>query len=263
MKKILALLGLSLAIGLGGCSEKKATEQNTQNAEGASSDKVYRVAMNAAFAPFQWVRTDGKIIGFEIDLVDAMAKEGNFKVEYVNTPWDTLFATLPSGDNDILSSAITITEDRKQAMDFSEPYFEIKQVILVPKGKNVQSIEDIKNLNKVAVTTGTSADAVAQKTLGKTSNKIARFESLPLVLKEVENGGADVAISDSAVVSNYIKNNSDKGFTIVQIQDSAPEFYGMAVRKGDTETLKMVNEALAKVKASGEYDKIYNQYFAQ
>lgn len=260
MKKLFAAFAVGTAFLLAACGQSTDAKKAE---EGQSSDKTYRVAMNAAFAPFQWIDSDGKIIGFEIDLMDEMAKEGNFKVQYINTPWDGIFATLASGDNDVLSSAITITEDRKKTMDFTDPYFEIKQVILVPAGKNVSTPEDLKKLNKIAVTTGTSADFVAQKILGKTSPKIARFESLPLVLKEVEGGGADAAISDSAVVAHYIKNNPNKGFTVIETEGFDQEYYGMAVQKGDTATLNMLNAALKKVKENGKYEEIYNKYFAK
>ena len=262
MKKLLGALTVSAAFLLAACGQSQTDAQKSEG-DTQNTDKTYRVAMNAAFAPFQWIDADGKIIGFEIDLMDEMAKEGNFKVQYVNTPWDGIFATLASGDNDILSSAITITDDRKKTMDFTDPYFEIKQVILVPEGKDVSTPEDLKKLNKIAVTTGTSADFVAQKILGKTSSKIARFESLPLVLKEVEGGGADAAISDSAVVSHYVKNNPNKGFKIIETQGFEQEYYGMAVKKGDTQTIEMLNAALKKVKDSGKYDEIYKKYFAQ
>ncbi|QEY26050.1 basic amino acid ABC transporter substrate-binding protein [Neisseria zalophi] len=241
--------------------------QNTDNKEaasnGAASEKVYRVATNAEFAPFESMDADNKINGFDIDLLNAMAKAGNFKVEYKHQPWDSIFPALTNGDADILLSAVTITDERKQTMDFSDPYFEISQVILVQKGKSIKSVEDLKQAEKVGVVTGQTGDFAASKILGNDSPKIARFKSLPLVIKELENGGLDAVVSDSAVVGNYIKNNNDKGFTMVAVPDFEVEHYGMAVRKDDTETLNMLNEALKKVRENGEYDQISDQYFAK
>ncbi|MDO1510305.1 MULTISPECIES: basic amino acid ABC transporter substrate-binding protein [unclassified Neisseria] len=255
MKKWIAAAVACSALALGACGGKGETAANT--------DKVYRVAMNAEFAPFESMDSANNIEGFDVDLVNALAKAGNFKVEYKHQPWDSLFPGLSNGDADILASAVTITDERKQTMDFSEPYFEITQVILVPKGKDINSVEDLKQVKKVGVVTGQTGDFAASKILGSNNSKISRYETLPLVVKELENGGLDAVISDSAVIGNYIKNNSDKGFSMVAVPDFEVEHYGLAVRKGDTATQTMLNEALKKVRESGEYDKIYDKYFAK
>ncbi len=258
---------LAAAVALSACQPNTASAPAASDASAppatSSEEKVYSVAMNANFPPFESVDSDGKIHGFDVDLMDAMAKADNFKVRYKNQPWDGIFATLKGGENDILISGITITDERKQTMAFSDPYFEVKQVILVPKGQNITSVNDLNNLEKVGVTTGTTGDLAAQKILGVTSPKIARFESLPLVIKEIENGGVQAMVSDSAVVGHYIKNNSDRGFTMVEVPDFEVEQYGIAVRQEDTELLKTLNDALKKVRDSGEYDAIYSKYFAK
>lgn len=258
MKKWIAAAIACSALALGACGG-----QSSGSAETPAGGKVYRVATNAEFAPFESMDAGNKIEGFDIDLLNAMAQAGNFKVEYKHQPWDSLFPALGNGDVDILLSAITITDERKQTMDFTDPYFEITQVILVQKGKNIRSVEDLKNAQKVGVVTGQTGDFAASKILGSSSPKIARFESLPLVIKELENGGLDAVISDSAVVGNYVKNNGDKGFSMVAVPDFEVEHYGMAVRKGDTATLDMLNAALAKVRENGEYEKVQNKYFAK
>ncbi|MFC3875108.1 basic amino acid ABC transporter substrate-binding protein [Neisseria musculi] len=259
MKKWIASAIACSALALSACGGQSSGSAQT----GADAAKVYHVATNAEFAPFEFMNASNQISGFDIDLLNAMSQAGNFKVEYRHQPWDSIFPALTNGDVDILVSAITITDERKQTMDFTNPYFEIKQVILVQKGKNIQSVEDLKKAQKVGVVTGQTGDFAASKILGNNSPKIARFESLPLVIKELENGGLDAVISDSAVVGNYIKNNGDKGFSMVAVPDFETENYGMAVRKGDTATLNMLNDALAKVRENGEYDKIQSKYFAQ
>ena len=85
--------------------------------------------------------------------MNAMAKAGEFKVEFKHQPWDSLFPALKNGDTDIVISGVTITDERKQSMDFTDPYFEITQVVLVPKGKKVASSDDLKNMAKVGVVT--------------------------------------------------------------------------------------------------------------
>ncbi|OSI22023.1 basic amino acid ABC transporter substrate-binding protein [Neisseria dumasiana] len=258
MKKWIAAAVACSAFALSACGG-----QTGESKQAAAGEKVYRIATNAEFAPFESMDSSNQIQGFDIDLMNAMAKAGNFKVEYKHQPWNSLFPGLANGDVDILLSAITINDERKQTMDFTDPYFKITQVILVQKGKAIQSVEDLKNSQKVGVVTGQTGDLAVSRILGKDSPKIARFESLPLVIKELENGGLDAVVSDSAVVNNYIKNNGNKGFNMVAPRDFEVENYGMAVRKGDTETLNMLNDALKKVRESGEYEKVEKQYFAQ
>lgn len=228
-----------------------------------SNGKTLRVGLNAEFAPFEFLDNNQKPQGFDVDLIQALAKQGGFEVEFKHTPWDSLFPALNNGDIDVVASAVTITEDRKKTMDFTEPYYQITQVVLVPQGKNVANVEDLKKLNKVGVVTGNTGDFAAQKIFGATSSNVARFENVTLLLKEVESGGVDAAISDSAVVGNYVKNNSDKGFSIIEVPDFEVENYGIAVRKGDAATLGQLNAALKAVRDNGEYAKIEEKYFAK
>ncbi|EGV37154.1 basic amino acid ABC transporter substrate-binding protein [Neisseria weaveri] len=260
MKKWIAAALACSALALGACGGQSGTDKAAATQTDA---KVYRVSMNAEFAPFESQDANNNVEGFDVDLMNALSQAGNFKVEYKHQPWDSLFPALKNGDTDIVISAVTITDERKQTMDFTEPYFEITQVILVPEGKGVKSVEDLKKVNRVGVVTGQTGDFAASKILGNDSPKVARFETLPLVIKELENGGLDAVISDSAVIGNYLKHNSNKGFTMVEVPDFETEHYGIAVRKGDEAALNMLNDALKKVRENGEYDKIHDQYFAK
>ncbi len=260
MKKWIAAAVACSALALGACGGQ--SKDTTAAAPAANPDKVYRIAMNAEFAPFESRDSAGNIEGFDVDLMNAMSKAGNFKVEYKHQPWDSLFPALKNGDVDIVMSGVTITDDRKQSMDFTDPYFEITQVVLVPEGKKVATSAELKNLAKVGVVTGYTGDFSVSKMLGNDSPKIARFETSPLVIKELENGGLDAVVLDSAVVANYVKNNATKGLSFLTLPDFDIENYGIAARKGDTATVTMLNDALKKVRESGEYDQIHAKYFA-
>ncbi|PSJ79498.1 basic amino acid ABC transporter substrate-binding protein [Neisseria iguanae] len=262
MKKWIAAAITCSALTLGACGGQSKDNAGAAPAA-AGPDKVYRVAMNAEFAPFESLDSSGKVEGFDIDLMDAMSKAGNFKVEYKHQPWDSLFPALKNGDVDIVISGVTITEDRKQSMEFTDPYFEITQVVLVPKGKTITTSEDLKNLNRVGVVTGQTGDFSVSKLLGNDNPKIARFETVPLVVKELENGGLDAVVSDSAVIANYVKNNPAKGMDFITLPDFTVENYGIATRKGDEATVQMLNDALKKVRESGEYKQIKAKYFAE
>ncbi|MDO4433818.1 MAG: basic amino acid ABC transporter substrate-binding protein [Alysiella sp.] len=229
----------------------------------ATTGKVYRVAMNAEFAPFESRNEKQEVEGFDVDLMREMAQAGGFQVEFLHKPWESLFPELNAGDVDIVMSGVTITDERKQSMDFTDSYYQIKQIVLVPSGKDIKNVEDLKKMNKVGVVTGYTGDLAAQKIFGTTSQAIARFETVPLMLKEVENGGLDAAISDSAVIANYVKNNNDKGFTMVEVPDFEIENYGIAVKKGNTELLNTLNAALKTVRENGKYNEVESKYFAK
>lgn len=222
--------------------------------------KVYTVGTDAAYAPFESQNESGEIVGFDIEIVQAIAAKGGFEVKFVNTPWEGIFNALGQGDRDLLVSAITITEERKQTMDFSDPYFDAAQLIAVGEKSKVTKFADLKKL-KVGVQTGTTGDEAVTKLQGKTSRNIKRFESTPLALKELESGGVDAVVADNGVVVHYVANNPGGKFKTVSDKEFVPEQYGLAVKKGNAELLAALNKGLADIKADGTYDQIYTKYF--
>jgi polar amino acid transport system substrate-binding protein len=222
--------------------------------------KVYVVGTDAAYAPFESVAPGGAIEGFDVDVVKAVAAKAGIEVKFVNTPWEGIFKTLDTGERDMVVSAVTITDERKQTMDFSGPYFNANQLIAVKDSSKVAKFDDLKTL-KVGVQTGTTGDEVVQKLLGKTSTSIKRFESTPLALKELEAGGVGAVVADNGVVQHYIQNNPNAKFKSVSDASFVPEQYGIAMKKGNTELAKKINDALTAIKADGSYDAIHVKYF--
>lgn len=222
--------------------------------------RVLTVGTDAAYAPFESQNEKGEIVGFDIDVVSAIAKKAGFEVKFVNTPWEGIFNTLGQGDRDLLVSAITINEERKQTMDFSDPYFNAQQLIAVKESSKVAKFEDLKKL-KVGVQTGTTGDEAVSKLLGKTNANIKRFESTPLALKELEAGGVDAVVADNGVVIHYVANNPGGKFKTVSDKEFVPEQYGIAVKKGNAELLEKVNKGIAAIKADGSYDQVYAKTF--
>ncbi|MFC4159381.1 basic amino acid ABC transporter substrate-binding protein [Chitinimonas lacunae] len=250
---------------LAACGKKDEAAQSPSSptpspTPAASAAKTYKVATDAAYAPFESLSEDKKVVGFTVDVLTAISEKANFKLEFINTPWEGIFATLDTGDRDIVASSVTITDARKATMDFSEPYFEAKQLIAVPEASKVAKADDLKD-KKVGVQTGTTGDEVVQKLLGKTSQAIKRFESTPLALKELQNGGIDAVVADNGVVIHFVANNPDAKLKTVEDAGFAPEYYGFAVKKGNLEVVAKINEGLKKIKEDGSYDKIYAKYF--
>jgi polar amino acid transport system substrate-binding protein len=269
-RRFLQTAGLLFAgLLLAACGKKEAPAEAPAAAPAAAAAasapppppaKVYAVGTDAAYAPFELQNEKAEIVGFDIDVVSAIAKKAGIEVKFVNTPWEGIFNTLQQGDRDLLVSSITITDERKQTMDFTDPYFDAQQLIAVKENSKVAKFDDLKKL-KVGVQTGTTGDEVVSKLQGKTSSNIKRFESTPLALKELEAGGVDAVVADNGVVINYVANNSGNKFKTVSDKAFAPEQYGIAVKKGNAELLTMLNKGLADIKADGTYDKIFAQYF--
>lgn len=252
-----SFIALALIVGTSVVSCTKKDQGASENSSAAA--KVYIVGTDAAYAPFESETADKTVVGFDIDVVNAIAAKAGIQVKYVNTPWEGIFTQLQNGDRDLLVSAITITDERKGTMDFSEPYFEAKQLIAIPKNSKVSKIDDLKAI-KVGVQNATTGDEAVQKLLGKSSSQIKRFESIPLALKELESGGVDAVVADNGVVNHYVANNS-VAFKTIDDASFAKEFYGIAVKKGNTELLNKINEGLKAIKADGTYDALYKKYF--
>lgn len=228
----------------------------------ALAEKTYTAVTDATFAPFESLNKNREVVGFDADILNAIAAKQGFKVKLHNTPWEGLFASLNNGERDIVIAAVTITPERKSSMDFSAPYFEAKQLIVVKEGSPIKQFSDLKG-KKVGVQNGTTGDTVVQKQFGKTSPDIRRFENITLALSELSNSGVTAVVADNAVVKNYLVNNPGQKFRLIDDKSFEVEHYGIAVRKGNKALLEQINAGLAGIKADGSYQKIQQKYFGQ
>ena len=252
------------ALLLAACGKKEEPPKPAAAASAAAAApvpaKVVVVGTDAAYAPFESQNEKGEIVGLTVDVVNAVAKKAGIEVKFVNTPWEGIFNALQQGDRDMIASSVTITDERKQTMDFTDPYFDAVQLIAVKEGSKIVKFDDLKKA-KVGVQTGTTGDEAVTKLLGKNSTAIKRFESTPLALKELESGGVDAVVADNGVVVNYVTNNAGAKFKTVSDKAFVPEQYGFAVKKGNAELLGKLNKGLADIKADGSYAAIYAKYF--
>ncbi len=266
IRQFLQVTGLIAAgLLLAACGKKEPSPAPSAAASASAAApapvaKIYVVGTDAAYAPFESQNEKGEIVGLTIDVLNAAAKKAGIEVRYVNTPWEGIFNALGQGDRDMIASSVTITAERKQTMDFSDPYFDAVQLIAVKADSKIATFDDLKK-RKVGVQTGTTGDEAVTKLLGKTSASIRRFESTPLALKELEAGGVDAVVADNGVVINYVANNAGARFKTVSDKAFVPEQYGFAVKKGNAELLGKLNQGLAAIKADGSYDTIYAKYF--
>jgi len=225
-----------------------------------AQDRELVVASSATYTPFAFENKDKQIVGFDIDIIDAVAKQQHMKLRIVNTPFTSIFASLNNGDVDLVISGVTINDKRKQSFDFSAPYFDARQLIAVPKSSTVKSLKDLDG-KKVSVVSGSTADDVMSREVGKTNPNIRRFESTPLIISELASGGVDAAIGDNGVIAYRVSQNP--GLKTVEDANFPKEYYGIVVRKGEKALLERINAGLGAIRANGTYNQIYKKWFNQ
>ena len=246
-----ALLAIgALAAGCGGAQKDAA----------GSSEKVLRVGTNADFAPFEFQDADRKEYqGFDMDLIRAIGKEMGYKVEIQNINFDGLIPAMESGNIDLIASGMTINDERKAKVLFSEPYYQSGLTIIVKKDNT--SINTFKDLTgkKVAVQIGTTS-AKEVKTLGNV--EVKEFNSSADTFMELKAGGVDAVVNDRPVNDYYILKSGEKDVRALD-ELLTSEDYGLAINKNNADLQKKVNDALASLKKSGEYDKIFAKWFGE
>jgi polar amino acid transport system substrate-binding protein len=206
----------------------------------------------------EFINEEKKIVGFDIDLLTAAAKEGNFQVEFVNTAWDGIFAGLAAGKYDAVCSSVTITDERKKAMDFSIPYVNAGQIIVVQK--------DLKGLDKLSQFTGKKVGAQIGTTgaleTSTTAGVIAKmYDEIGMAFEDLVNGRIDAVVCDSPVAAQYaLQNEKYKAKLKIVGVPFTKEEYGVAVNKGNQAVLDLINDGLKKVQEKGIDKKIEKKW---
>ncbi|MGI8309146.1 basic amino acid ABC transporter substrate-binding protein [Saccharopolyspora hattusasensis] len=212
------------------------------------------------YKPFQF-HDQGKIVGFDVDLVDAIAKDMGLKQDIVDTP----FEGIQSGEDlntrrcDVAAAAMSITPTRQQNFDFSDPYFEATQALLVKKGANIRSLADLRG-KKLGVQLSTTGEQYANDNKAANGYDVVQFEDLPLSVTAVQTGQVDAAVNDNSVLADFVKNNPEVEITT---EFTTGDQYGIGMAKGNTALKERVNAALKKLEDNGEYDKIYEKWFGK
>jgi len=251
--KVLAALP-ALALVLAGCGDSDSS--GSGGGPELVNDGQLTNCTGLPYKPFEY-EEDGKVIGFDIDLVDLVAKELKVKQEVIDTPFDGIQsgADFNSGKCDISSAGMTITDKRKQNIDFSDPYFDATQALVAKKGSGIKDITGLSGKKLGVQNSTTGYDYANENAKGA---EIINFEDLGLMLNAVESGQVDAAINDNGVLYDWVKDKTD--FEVVKEFDTG-EQYGMGIRKGNKALMDVVNKVLADVKSSGDYDKIYEKWF--
>ena len=223
-----------------------------------AQSKELVVGSSATYRPFAYENPNKEIVGYDVDIIKAVAQKAGLQIKIVNTPWTGIFAALNNGDVDLIISGVTINDKRKQSYDFTTPYFEARQLIAVPKDSSVKILKDLAG-KKIGVVNGSTGDDIASREFGKTNSDIRRFESTPVVISELVNTGLDAAIGDNGVIAFRVQEH--KQLKTVSDPSFPKEFFGIVVKQGNKALLDKLNTGLAAVKADGSYVQIYKKWF--
>ena len=213
------------------------------------------------YRPFQFEQ-GGEIVGFDVDVIDLVAKRLGVEQAIVDTP----FEGIQSGEDlnarkcDIAAAAMTITPERQEKIAFSDPYFDANQALLVEKGSGIKTFDDLEG-ETLGVQSGTTGKMYAEENAVPAGVELKDYEDLALELSAVKSGQIPAAINDIPVLLDYAKQNPDVEVTATF---ETGEQYGFGMKKGTSEELQsVVNEVIQKAKSDGTYDRLYEKWFGQ
>lgn len=250
MKKALStVLAVALAFALTACGTKQNNQSTTNHLAAIQQKGTIVLGTSADYPPYEYHTTEGgqdKIVGWEIEMAEQIAKDLGVKLEIRDIPFDNLIPELQAGKVDFVVSALTITEKRAKSVDFTEPYWRGGQVILAAaeKAAAIKTAADLKG-RRVAVQLGSTGEAEAQKIEGVKLVQLDKFEA---AIMEVLSGKTDAVISGYTVAKNYEANNPK--LKIVG-EPLSTEDNGIAVKKGDKELLDAIQASLNTLKGGG------------
>lgn len=226
----------------------------------SGDSKSYVFGVDSTWPPMEFVDTDAnEIVGFSIDLLNAIAREVGIEVAFETVAWDGIFTGLMVGNYDGISSSVTITEERQEKMLFSDPYFNAGQILAIRKAdsEKYKSLQDLvgKEVGAQIATTGASE-------ISKVSGIILKsYDNLGIAAEELANETIEGIVADTPLVADYLlKNKKFEGIFTVAGQPMTTEEYGFVFSLDNTELKEKIDQGLAKVRASGEYDKIYAKW---
>jgi polar amino acid transport system substrate-binding protein len=250
----LAVMAAMVLVACGGDDNDSGSTTSSGDLE-LITPGTLTVGSDIPYPPFEFGEAPN-YKGFDIDLVNAIAAELDLKTDVQDTSFDTIFTDVSLGKFDMVASASTITPERQQQVNFSDPYYDSAQALVVPTGSDITSVEDLDGKTVGAQNGTTGLDYAKNET---NASRVQGYPNGPAAIAAVKNGQVDATIIDQPVAQDAV----DKGQTGFDIATVIPtgEVYGFAFSKESTNLLAAVNEALGTLKDNGELNKLYNKWF--
>ncbi len=230
------------------------------NSPAFAQEKVYTNGIDANFPPFAFVDKTGKPDGFDVAVIDWIANEEGFKAKHQPMDWDTIIPSLNAKKIDFIASGMSITDARKKEVNFTDPYWTIKQVLVAKAGSGLTPEAAMADGKKIGVQRGTTEAKWIEENLIKKEGKkfeLVYYDSAPLAIEDVLNGRIVAAAMDDAPAQDAEKKKPVK---IIGQFGMPDELFGYAVRKDDADLLKKLNDGLKKIKASPKWEELKKKY---
>ncbi|MGR8013084.1 transporter substrate-binding domain-containing protein [Bacillus sp. RM3] len=249
-KSMLLIMGLIVVLVMAACGSKS----DSGSGEGKGT---YKIGIDVTYPPFEFEK-GGKTVGIDVDLINAIAKDQDFKVKLEAMDFSGIIPAMQAGQLDVGMGGMSITDERKKKVDFSDPYFDAGLTVVVKKDSSIKSIDDLKG-KKLVVKNGTTGAKFATDNADKYGYEVVQFNDSPSMFQEVSNGNADALIEDYPVITYAIAQQDLKLKTVGDRLNG--DQYGISVMKGkNQDLLKKINKGLENLKKNGEYDKIIEKY---
>jgi polar amino acid transport system substrate-binding protein len=266
--RLMALLAVSLLV-LAACGEDEEPSTDTGGGTETSDSEeptfttltegVLQVGSCLDYKPFEFVK-GGDEQGFDVDLAEEIASRLGLEVQWVTANFDTIFASVDAGQFDMVAAASTITEERLQTVDFSDPYFNARQGFTVntEETPDLTSVDDLQEGDVVGAQKGTTGKAWADENLGPRGIEVKAFDAAPDAFSDLEAGNIVGVVNDEG--SSLAEAEGRIGLEVVEAIDT-DEHYGFAFSKDNPELTAAVNEVLAEIIADGTYASIFGEWF--
>lgn len=255
---IIATLGISL-VACGGNTSTKTGGKSTLD-----KDELI-VGLDDTFVPMGFKNESGDIVGFDVDLANAVAKKLNKKVKFQSIDWSMKETELDNGNIDLIWNGYSITDERKGKVEFSKAYLNNTQVVVTLADSNIKSKSDLKGKKVGAQTGSTAVDAVEkEKDLMKSfdGGKLVTFEDNNAALMDLEAKRLDAIVVDEILARYYMKARGIEKYKILT-ENFGSEQYGVGIKKGDTKFVEAFNKALGEVIADKTAGEISKKWFEQ
>ncbi len=227
-----------------------------------AEDTQLVVGMELAYPPFEMTDAANNPTGISVDFAKALGEELGRTVVIENMAWSGLIPALETGKIDLIISSMTITEERKERIDFSDPYAMANLALLIGKDSPVESYADLDQTGRVlAVKKGSTGHIYAEKTLKNATIQV--FDKESICVLEVVQGRADAFTYDQLTIYKNWQQYEDKTRANLVPYQEAPEYWGVALRKGETELKGQVNDFIAKYRQNGGFDALAEQYLTE
>lgn len=242
-------------------SSESSAAEGTEETPAADSDKTYIIATDTTFAPFEFEDESGNKIGIDMDLLAAIAEDQGFAYEVQSLGFSAAVTALESEQCDAVIAGMSITEEREQKFDFSEPYFDSGVVMgVAADNETITSYDDLKGQN-VAIKVGTEGASFAESIKEEYGFTTTTFDDSANMYEDVKVGNSAACFEDYPVLGYGVSKGN--GLKIVTEKESGSS-YGFAVNKGkNAELVTMFNDGLKNLKDSGKYQEILDTYIAE